>query len=304
MTPRVSVLIPSRQERFLAPTVRDVLTHASGAVEVIVILDGYWPDPPLPDDPRLRLLHRGAARGMRPALNDAVQMARGTYLMKSDAHCLWPPGWDDALVADYHEDNWILVPRRYALDPEAWAIDPGNTKYPIDAHFISEPFGKYGDSTRGLHASAWTARREARKDILLDKEVGSQGSAWFVSRKCWDWLGPMDPSLYGSFYLENLEMSMKAWMRGGAQMVTKRTYYAHLYKGSRYGRGYSTRGMGHENAGLYANWFWMTDQPLTGRTRTMRSLIEEFAPMPTWDNLDAIFERAHREFRNPYAVAA
>jgi glycosyltransferase involved in cell wall biosynthesis len=303
---RVSVVIPSRNERFLVPTVRDLLAHASGPIEVIVVLDGYWPpaDQQLPSDPRLRVLHRGEAMGMRAAINAAVEISRGRYILKSDGHCLWPEGYDQVLVEDYCSDDWILVPRRYALDPEAWKIDPSNKKYPIDYHYLSEPFEAHGDSTAGLHGTAWTARRDARKD-LLDEEMASQGSAWFISRKCWERLGPQDESLYGKFWFENQEMSLKAWLSGGAQMVTKRTFYAHLYKGRRYGRGYSTRDMGHEAAREFTNWFWMTDQPFQGRTRSFRWLIERFGPVPSWpSDLDAAFARARREFRNPYTAVA
>ena len=302
---RVSVLVPARNEPFLGATVRDLLSKAAGDVEVIVALDGYWPDPPLPNDPRVKVLHHGSAQGMRPCINRAAALATGDYLLKADAHTLWAEGYDAVLAADYHEDNWILIPRRYALDPEAWAIDTSNKKYPIDYHYLAEPFHAYGDSTAGLHGTAWTPRREARKDITIDLEMASQGSAWFVSRRCWNWIGGLNKALYGSFWFENLEMSMNVWMRGGAQMVTKNTWYAHLYKGKRYGRGYSTAGMGHEDAIRYSSWFWMTDQPLQGRTRTMRDLVKLFAPVPTWpEDLDAIFRRAHDELRNPYAVAA
>jgi glycosyltransferase involved in cell wall biosynthesis len=299
----LSIIIPSRNERFLVTTVRDVLAKARGDVEVIVVLDGYW-EHHLPEDPRLKILHHGEPQGMRAAINAAAAMSRGQYLLKADAHTMWDEGFDLKLIADYHEDNWILIPRRYALDPEQWAIDEQNKKYPIDYHYLSEPFAKYGDSVPGLHGTAWTARREDRKHIEIDEELASQGSAWFVSRKCWDWLGPQDASLYGNFWFENQEMSLKAWMRGGAQMVTKRTWYAHLYKGRRYGRGYSTAGMGHESATAFTAWFWLTDQPLTGRTRTMRQLLERFAPVPTWTDIDAILDRARRELTNPYQVAA
>jgi len=74
---RVSIIIPARNERFLPQTVADLLAKAQGDVEVIAVLDGYWPDPALPNDPRLKILHRGKALGMRPAINAAVQMATG-----------------------------------------------------------------------------------------------------------------------------------------------------------------------------------------------------------------------------------
>jgi glycosyltransferase involved in cell wall biosynthesis len=279
----VSVVVPSRNERYLEPTVRDLLAKAAGDVEVIVVADGYWPHPPLQADPRIKILHRGTALGLRPAVNAAVQMATGAYLLKCDAHTLWDEGWDLKLKADYHEDDWILIPRRYALDPATWTIDRSNPKYPIDAHFLSVD----------LHGQEWRARRDARQDVELDDEMSSQGSAWFMSRKCWDWLGPQDEAHYGPFYHEFQEMGLKAWLSGGAVKVTKRTWYAHLHKKG--GRGYSTDGFKAEAARAYCAWFWLTEQPFTTRTRSLWWLVEHFAPVPTWPaDLDRFFAEAKR----------
>jgi glycosyltransferase involved in cell wall biosynthesis len=301
---RVSILIPSRNEQFLVPTVTDLLAKAAGDIELVVVLDGYWPDPPLPDDSRIVVLHRGRAEGMRPAINAAATVASGEFLMKCDAHCMFDEGFDVKLRADYQDDNWILIPRRYALDPIAWAIDTSNKKYPVDYHFLSEPFERHGDAVPGLHGSAWTARREARKHILIDDELASQGSCYFIAKSFFNQLGPLDIAKFGSFWAENQELSLKAWMMGGAQKITKNTWYSHVFKGKRFGRGYSTAGMGHENGTAFCAWFFMTDQPFKGKVRTMRSIIEQFAPVPTWADIDAIFDRAQRELRNPYALAA
>src|SRR5512139_2517413 len=70
---RTSVLIPSRHEEYLVPTVVDALKQARGDVEVIAILDGWWPNPGLPDDKRVKILHWGIAQGLRPSLNAAGQ---------------------------------------------------------------------------------------------------------------------------------------------------------------------------------------------------------------------------------------
>src|SRR5512139_1123582 len=115
---KVSVIIPSRTERFLSHTVTGLLA-AGGNIEIIVVLDGYWPDPPLAEDKRLIILHRGAAMGMRAGINAAAEIATGEWLMKSDAHCIYAPGFDAAMQADC-ADNWIMVPRRYKVDGEKW----------------------------------------------------------------------------------------------------------------------------------------------------------------------------------------
>ena len=116
---KLSVIIPSRNELFLPQTVNDLLTKASGDVEVIAVLDGYWPDPPLPDNPNLILIHRGYPRGMRNAINSAASIASGKYLMKVDGHCMFAEGFDEVLKADM-EDNWVVISRRYSLDAEKW----------------------------------------------------------------------------------------------------------------------------------------------------------------------------------------
>lgn len=289
---RVSVLIPSRNERFLVPTVQDVLAHAHGEIEVIVVLDGYWipaTDPHLPSDRRVKVLHVGTAQGMRPALNAAAQMATGHYLMKLDAHCALADGFDTVLKDDYHEDNWILIPRRYALDPEAWTWDTSNPKYPIDYHYLSYPYERPGDVTCGMHGTEWRRRRYQRRDVLLDEEMSSQGSCWFMSRRHWDWLGPMEIARYGNFIHEMQELGLKTWLGGGALMVTKRTWYAHLYKGVRYGRGYSMGQTNHHAGAAFCVDYWMHDR-WTARVHDLRWLVEKFAPVPTWPaNLDEAF---------------
>jgi glycosyltransferase involved in cell wall biosynthesis len=286
---RVSVLVPARNERFLAPTIADLLSKARGDIEVIAVLDGYWPDPALPSDSRLKLLHFGSPRGMRPAINAAVQMSTGSYLLKCDAHTMWDEGFDLKLKADYHEDNWILVPRRYALDPDAWAIDSSNPKYPVDYHYLSYPFERLDDPTCGLHGTEWRSRREARADLLLDDEMSSQGSGWFMSRAHWERLGPLDSVNYGNFIQEFQELGLSTWLGGGAVKVTKRTWYAHLYKGKKYGRGYSMVDTNHQAGAAFCIDYWMHDQ-WSNRVRDLRWLVEKFSPVPTWPvDLDEAF---------------
>ena len=104
---KVSVIIPSRTELFLSQTVDDVFKKATGEIEVIVVLEGYWPEPPLQERPGLILIHHDQPMGLRKSINHGTDVATGEYIMKLDAHCLMAEGWDETLKADCDTD-WIV----------------------------------------------------------------------------------------------------------------------------------------------------------------------------------------------------
>jgi glycosyltransferase involved in cell wall biosynthesis len=276
----VTVIIPSRNERFLHQTVNDVLYKAKGEVELIVCLDGYWPTPALPDHPNIRIIHRGNAVGMRDNINAAVAIARGKYVLKTDAHCMFEEGYDLELASKCDGD-WIVIPRRYALDAENWVFDQSNPrKYPIDYHYLSYPYERPGDPTCGLHGTPWPDRKRARADVMLDDEMSSQGSCWFMPRAHFNRIGPMDTTLYGPFVSEFQELGLKTWLGGGSVKVNKNTWYAHLYKGRKYGRGY-TLGPNQFSQGPAVTDHWMNNR-WPGQIHDMAWLVEKFWPVPSW----------------------
>jgi hypothetical protein len=69
-------------------------------------------------------------------------------------------------------------------------------------------------------------------------------------------------------------------------MVNKQAWFAHLAKGTRWGRGYVTSQREHKRGHDYSNWFWMTGQPFPGKVHSLRWLIERFdaqgLAVPTW----------------------
>ncbi len=283
----LSVIIPSRNERFLDPTVRDVLAKAAGPIEVVVVLDGYWPDPPLPADKRIVQLHFGQARGMRPALNAAAEVANGEYLMKLDAHCMVAESFDVALAADCEED-WVVVPRQYRLDAENWTAK----KHDSDYWYLSYPNlddrggeGASNDGDRGgrtLHGRRWGQKTKERQDVLIDDLMSAQGSCWFMRKEFFQRLGLFDVENYGTFSNEFQEIGLKAWLFGGRVVINKKTWYAHLHKGRKYGRGWP---LGRHDADKAARHTlkWMTDDAWDERqTRPFKWLIEHFWPVPGW----------------------
>lgn len=272
--PKVSIIIPSRNEQFLAKTVDDIFNNATGSIEVLTVLDGYWPAPILQDRPNLVIIHRGQAQGMRPAINSAASIAKGEYLMKCDAHCMFAEGFDEVLQADC-DDDWVVVPRRYSLDAENWER---KKKGPTDYHYLQCPL-KSNDGA--LHGRPWNKRRDKRRDILIDDEMSSQGSCWFMSRRHWDWLGGLHLEGYGDFIQEFQEIGMKTWLGGGQVKINKNTWYAHLHKGNTYGRGYKVSRSSWHRGCHYSADLWLNNR-WEERVHDFKWLIEKFWPVPTW----------------------
>src|SRR3990172_3969603 len=133
----VSVIIPSRNEPFLQQTIQSLLDNATGEIEIIAVLDGYWPNPQLINDSRLILIHTGKVKGMRGVINAGVAVAHGEYILKCDAHCMFDKAYDSVLSSDC-ENNWIVVPRRYRLDPYEWKLQDVK-KPPVDYEYLTYP---------------------------------------------------------------------------------------------------------------------------------------------------------------------
>lgn len=275
---RLSVVIPSRNERYLQQTINDLLAKAAGEIEVIAVLDGYWPDPPIADHPKVTLIHRTDAHGMRDAINSAASIAKGKFLMKTDAHCLFGQGFDDVLCADC-EDNWVVIPRRVSLDGENWGI-LNNGKAPVDYHYLSYPYFKPEEI--GMHGNVWIDRAKERADILIDDEMSTQGSCWFMRKRHFDkFLGGMNERNYGRFVQEAQEIGLKTWLGGGRMVVNKKTFYAHWHKGKTVGRGYFISKKEMINGAHWSADYWMNNR-WDKRIHDLEWLIDKFAPVPTW----------------------
>lgn len=225
----VSVVIPSRNEPYLHKTILDIIQKAND-IEIIAVLEGYWPSyKELVDDKRVHYLHNTTPKGMRGAINQAVNLARGEYILKTDAHCMFAPGFDSTLK-EGHRDSWVIVPRRYALDVNKWQIEKRtDDKYPIDYMFLNQD----------LQGEVWTEKNHDKslKDIPIDDLMTSQGSCWFMKKSYFNWLELLDETNYGSFWHEMQEIGLKCWLSGGEMKVNKNTWYAHYHKTK--SRGYS-----------------------------------------------------------------
>lgn len=291
----LTVIIPARNEQYLARTIASVLEAARGEIEVIAICDGYWPEPAINDDPRVILLHHSEARGQRQSINEAARIARGEYLMKLDAHCAVGEGFDVILEENYQE-GWTVIPRMYNLDIETWT--PKLHKR-TDYMYIGMGEG------RALRAEYY--ERQPDTDLEIDETMACMGPGWFLSVKQFWAQGGCDES-HGSWGQQGVEVALKAWLSGNALMVNKKTWFAHWFRGGE-GPGfpYPISGREIEAARQYSRDLWLNNK-WPGQVRDLRWLVEKFNP-PGWEltlqqeQIDEIsktfYRHCHLERREP-----
>lgn len=280
--PKLSIVIPSRNEQFLQNTIDDLLLKAKGDIEIIPVLDGYWPNPPLKEDKRIRILHRGKPMGMRNGISSGVKISTGEYIMKIDAHCMVDEGFDLKLIADC-EDNWVVVPRRKRLDAENWQVqDVG--KPDIDYMYLGYPDDPQDRGGPGLHGKVWNAKNadESLKSELLSDLMSAQGSCYFMKRSYWDYLELLDEDNYGPFGSEFQEVGLKCWLSGGRVVRNKKTWYAHLHKGKKYGRGYFLNKKHMVQANEFTNKWINFGEAWHKQTIKLQDHIRHFWPLPEW----------------------
>lgn len=273
----LSVVIPNRNSPFTTKTIEDVLKNAGCSVEVIVNVDEVWPEP-LVEDERVHYIHPSSPIGLRQAINACVALAKGKYIMKIDDHCMVGPDYGKILIESHLEDNWVQIPRRYALDAENWKIEERTDgKYPIDYMYIDFP-RKGKDHDDGMHGVPW--KRDRTEEI--DDTPSMQGSCYFMTKNHFDnFLHGLHEEGYGQFAQESQEIGFKTWLGGGALKVNKKTWYAHLHKGSHYGRFYKFPG-GTVEASSWSAEHWLNNREPNMIYKFAWFIDDKFPGMPSW----------------------
>lgn len=215
----VSVIIPARKERYLDRTIKEVFAKLGGSFEVIVTLDG--------DDVKrikgVKYIYNPTSLGMRTAINQAVAVARGKYLMKLDAHCMLDSGIDQKLIAE-HRANWVQIPRRRRLIAQTWTIDE---QYP-DIDYMYNNSDLMGVANRNKNYVA-----ELKKKLIDDTE-SFQGSCYFIERDYFHKLDLLDDVNFSGSGHESQEIVIKVLADGGRIIRNKKTWYAHARLGRFY----------------------------------------------------------------------
>jgi len=299
----LSVLIPARNEMFLQRTVEDVLEHSDPKLtEVIVVLDGAWPEHGLPPHERVTVIYRPKSIGQRAATNEAARVSRAKYIMKLDAHCSLDDGFDRKLLrrAATLPDDVLLVPRQYNLHAFDWVcVSPaGHRRYQgqsgecreCGAETTREIVWKPRRSRlttswrfdSDLHFQYWGEYARRVKGDLTET-MSLLGACWFVSRaRFWE-IDGLDEG-HGSWGQMGTELACKSWLSGGRVLVDHRTWFAHMFRtqGGDFGFPYSLQKRHTDAARAYSHKLWDGKGTWPGAKRPLSWMIEHFAPVPDW----------------------
>ena len=309
--PDLSVIIPAREEEFLQRTIEDVIANAEADTEVIAVLDGYWPDPPVLDNPKVKIIRHSIPVGQRAATNDGAKLSRAKYVMKLDAHCALDKGFDRKLMARMRPD-WTVIPRMFNLHAFDWECQKcghrsyqgripascekecGNTS-DFKRIIVWKPKPKpVGDSMRfdeDMHFQYWEGYKKRQRPKIHKYMVDTMsflGACWFMERERYWELEGLDEN-HGSWGQVGTEVACKTWLSGGRLCVNQSTWFAHMFRTGNF-RGafkngsfpYPLSTKQQERTREYSNDFWKNDKWAKAKY-PLSWLIDKFAPVPGWE---------------------
>jgi len=278
---KLSIILPAYREQYLNKTIDSILENAVGEVEIIPVIDCYEPEEPIREDPRVKPVILEQNLGMRGAINAGLAKAQGEFIIKLDAHCAVAKGFDEVLTRDCR-DNWLMIPRRYALNEETWEK---NSPF-VDYHYLIFP--EVADDSYGysMQVTSWKYKKS---DLEIDDTMTFQGSCWVANRQYFiEHVGFLDDNLerYGTFAQDQQEIGLKYWLNGGEVKVNKKTWYAHLFKqGRHYEKGMFSRKHKKDKYHISGN-EWGTKHWVLNQEPNMKNSFEwyinKFMPIPTW----------------------
>ena len=312
----LSILIPARNEMFLARTIEDIIKNSEADIEIIATLDGKWAEPAVPQHEKVNIIYVPEAIGQRAATNIGARLAKGKYIMKLDAHCSFDKGFDRKMIEFMEKmgDDVTAVPIMRNL----WAFDwkcyhcgwkkyqsPTPDKCPdcgksdkirrkmmwVGKHnpqsvsycFDKEPHFQYFEDWKHRKGEDGLKNQErAKQKDGWSETMSLQGSCFMATReKYWD-LKLCDEDL-GSWGNQGLELACKTWLSGGRVLVNHNTWYAHLFRtqGGDFGFPYHQGGK-HVSRTKRRVWDMIVNGKCPKQIRPVSWLIDKFAPVPGW----------------------
>jgi len=298
MSYELSIIIPGRNEEFLGRTIQDILDHTSEKTEIIAILDGYLPNPPLPVSPRVSVIYNPDPKGQRAAANQAVRLCESKYVMKIDAHCAVDDDFDTKMIEGMKKmgDDVTMIPVMRNLHIFDWVCPEGHRRYqspsgacetckkPTTKDIVWIP--KKSPATHSftfdktMHFQYWG--EWSKKQTGEYRETMSiQGSCFMCTREKYLELDLCSEQFH-SWGQQGVEVACKTWLSGGRVLVNMNTWYAHMFRtrGGDFGFPYANpQNKVNENRELSRELFQKDKWPKA--KRKFQWILDKFNP-PDW----------------------
>ncbi len=309
----LSVVIPSRNEMFLAGTVENILKNKRANTEIIVVLDGAWADRPIRQHPDVNIIHVPKAIGQRAATNLGVKLSKAKYVMKIDAHCTWDEGYDKKMIEGFKKvgDKVTMV----GIMRNLWMFDwkchhCGWKKYQGPTPKKCENCGKTDKIKRKMmwigkerpqsksycfdkdphfqYFNEYTKRDEFKEDAKtgFTKTMSLQGSCFMLTRDRYLELDICDEKL-GNWGNQGIEVAVKSWLSGGEVLVNHNTWYAHMFRtqGGDFSFPYQLGGREvQKTKKRVKDLFWKNRW--AKQEKPLSWLVRKFAPVKGWSEKD------------------
>ncbi len=301
----LSILIPARNEEWLAKTIEDILAHIEADTEIIVGLDGAWAEPVINDHPRVKIFHTSESIGQRAMQNQLARLSRAKYVAKVDAHCAFDQGFDRKMIEFFKKNGHdiVAVPVMRNLHVFNWKCPDGHTRY-------QSPSGPCKECNKPTEKDVvWIPKtRPESTSYLFDKQphfqyfndfkrrpeyqemqklgytesMSLQGS-FFMSTRHNYWKYELCDERAGSWGNQGLEVACAAWLSGLRVLVNHNTWYAHMFRtqGGDFGFPYHhTDKAINKTKNYIKEKYWEKKHPK--QIRDVQWLVDKFNPVPGW----------------------
>ena len=253
----LSIIIPSNREMFLARTIQDALENTSEQTEIIATLDGFWADPPVPDNDRVSLIYVPKPIGMRAASNLAVKLSKAKYIAKVDAHVSFDKDWDIKMLNAFDKvgKNVTMVSIMRNLWAFSWKCSKcGWKKYQGPTPEKCERCGRTHRMRRQMlwrgkerpqstsfcfdsephfnYFREYTKRPEYKKALEetgLTETMSLQGSCFMCTREKY-WELDLGGEELGNWGNQGIQVACATWLSGGRVLCNHNTWYAHMFR--------------------------------------------------------------------------
>ena len=312
MSYEVAILIPARNEEFLARTIDDLLENTGDKTEILVGLDGQWADPGIVNHKRVTVVYYPESIGQRAMTKQLARITKAKYIAKTDAHCAFDKGFDEKMLQAFEEldDNVTMVSTMRNLHIFDWVCkNCGMRSYqgPEPKQCLNEECTGIPQSFKkdivwipktSPQSTAYRFNKELRFKYFpelrkrqkgeLVETMSLQGSFFMMTKERYFDLDVDDESL-GSWGMQGSSVALKTWLSGGRVICNTRTWYAHLFRTQHgFSFPYPQDGKAQRNAIKTVQDIFMSNS-WDKQVRPLSWIIEHF-----WDSLKEVGDKESR----------